>query len=64
MDMEVNTNRILVIDDEPEICNFIKDVAEVNGFDAAVTENYDQFRDVYQSMDPTLQWPRRAGRRR
>ena len=54
MDMEVNTNRLLVIDDEPEICNFIKDVAEVNGFDAAVTENYDRFRDVYQSLDPTL----------
>ncbi len=31
----MNSNHRLVIDDEPEICEFVKDVAEENAFESA-----------------------------
>ena len=50
----MTANRLLVVDDEPEICDFIREVAEENGFGVAIAENYDQFRAAYRSLDPTL----------
>jgi EAL domain-containing protein (putative c-di-GMP-specific phosphodiesterase class I) len=49
----MNQNRLLVIDDEPGICEFIKEVAEDVGFDARTTTTADDFRKVYRSFSPT-----------
>ncbi len=50
----MNPNLALVIDDEPEIREFIGDVAEENGFEVATAESFDQFRTGYGSLEPTL----------
>ena len=33
------SNRLLVIDDEPDVCDFVKEVAEEQGFDVATAEH-------------------------
>ena len=49
----MNQNRLLVIDDEPGICEFIKEVAEGIGFDAQITTTPDEFRRAYRTFSPT-----------
>ncbi len=49
----MNQNRLLVIDDEPGIGEFIKDVAEGVGFEARITTSADEFRRAYRSFSPT-----------
>lgn len=45
--------RLLVVDDEPDICEFIKEVAENVGFEVAVVDRPTRFRSVYRSFSPT-----------
>jgi len=44
--------RLLVIDDEPEFCNFVREVAEGAGFDVIVASGADEFRHAYRERDP------------
>jgi DNA-binding response OmpR family regulator len=46
--------RILVIDDEPEIGQFIKTVGEGCGFAVDVTTDADSFRQLFESAQPDL----------
>ncbi len=50
----MKSGRLLVIDDEPDICDFIKEVAEEQGFDVATAENFDQFSTAYRSFEPSV----------
>ena len=50
----MNSNRLLVIDDEEDIRYFIRDVAEDYGFDVAVAKDFEEFRSRYQSVAPSL----------
>ncbi len=50
----MNSNRLLVIDDEAAICEFVRDVAEGKGFDVVAVEAFDEFRSSYRSLDPSL----------
>jgi len=45
--------RLLVVDDEPDICEFIKEAAENVGFEVAVVDHPIRFRSVYRSFSPT-----------
>lgn len=49
----MNSNRLLIIDDEPGICEFITEVAEGVGFKAKATTTPDDFRSNYMSFSPT-----------
>jgi CheY-like chemotaxis protein len=46
-------NRLLVVDDEPEICEFIRNVAETTGYEVAVSHNHRQFRSLYEEFNPS-----------
>ncbi|CAN5335001.1 EAL domain-containing response regulator [soil metagenome] len=46
--------RLLVIDDEQQIAEFIRDVAEQVGYEVTVAENFDAFRRIYAEFSPTL----------
>ncbi len=46
-------NRLLVVDDEPEICEFIRDVAEAVGYEVAVSHDHRQFRSLYEEFNPS-----------
>ncbi len=50
----MTSNRLLVIDDEPAICDFVKDVAKENGFDVATANNFQQFTTAYRSFRPSV----------
>ena len=46
--------RLLVIDDEREIGEFIRTVAEEMGYEVQVTSSADEFQAAYASFRPTL----------
>jgi len=48
-----DSKRLLVIDDEPAICDFVKQVAEDSGFSVVVASSHEQFRTAYESFHPT-----------
>ena len=50
----MNPNRLLVIDDEPGICEFVKEVAEANGFEVAIAQDHQEFQASYRSFKPSL----------
>ncbi len=50
----MTSSRLLVIDDEPAICDFVKDVAEEQGFDVATANNFQQFTTAYRSFGPSV----------
>ena len=59
-------DRLLSIDDEPAVCELIKNVAEDVGYAVRTTSDPDEFRESIQSFDPTvivldLQMPRADG---
>jgi EAL domain-containing protein (putative c-di-GMP-specific phosphodiesterase class I)/ActR/RegA family two-component response regulator len=59
-------NRLLSIDDEPAVCELIKNVAEDVGYSVETTSDPDEFRATVRSFDPTvvvldLQMPRADG---
>ena len=45
--------RLLVIDDEQSICEFIRRVAESQGFEVATAITHDQFRSAYDAFKPS-----------
>ncbi len=52
--MVENRQRLLVIDDEPAIAEFIGDVAEEIGFVVKLTNSFDDFQAAYRSFAPTV----------
>ncbi|MGB1548028.1 MAG: response regulator [Alphaproteobacteria bacterium] len=48
------SKRLLVIDDEQEICDLIRDVAEGEGFEVYSTVSPVEFKTAYKSFKPTL----------
>ncbi len=42
------------MDDEPNICRLIQDVAEEEGFEVTVAYRASEFKAVYESVDPTV----------
>ena len=58
--------RLLTIDDEPDICEYIGEVAEGLGFEVRTTSDPDDFREQAISFEPSvvvldLQMPRADG---
>jgi len=45
--------RLLVLDDEPSICEFVRRVAEGAGFEVKTAVNHDEFSAAYDSFDPS-----------
>jgi DNA-binding response OmpR family regulator len=45
--------RLLVIDDEQSICEFVKRVAESEGYEVAVATSDEQFQDSYDRFKPS-----------
>jgi DNA-binding response OmpR family regulator len=45
--------RLLVVDDEPGICDFVKQVAETAGFEVSAAVTHEQFRTAYEIFNPT-----------
>ncbi len=50
----MKSGNLLVMDDEPDICDFVKEVAEENGFEVAIAANFDQFSAAYGSFEPSV----------
>ena len=46
--------RLLVIDDEQEICNLIREVAEGEGFEVSTTVDPEVFKTAVASFKPTV----------
>ena len=46
-------NRLLVVDDEAAICDFVRQVAEGVGFTVTTAVNHDQFKSAYAEFQPT-----------
>jgi DNA-binding response OmpR family regulator len=45
--------RLLIVDDEPSICDFVKRVAESEGYDVEVALTDEQFHEVYDRFQPS-----------
>lgn len=48
----VRDRRLLVIDDEPAFCEFVRRVGEAEGFDVAVARDGDSFKQAYLEREP------------
>lgn len=48
------TGKILVVDDEPDICNLVKEILEDEGFQVAIAENGAEARSAIQETVPEL----------
>lgn len=46
--------RLLLIDDEPALAEFLASAAEESGFDAVITERDDEFRDAFLAEPPDM----------
>ncbi len=46
--------RLLLIDDEPALAQFLASVATESGFDPVVTERDDEFRDAFRADRPEM----------
>ena len=45
--------RLLVIDDEPAFCEFVRRVGEAEGFDVTLARDGDSFKQAYLDREPT-----------
>lgn len=52
--MGVNEATILVVDDEPDICQLVRDILEDEGFRVFTAENADQARQYWRNSRPDL----------
>jgi EAL domain-containing protein (putative c-di-GMP-specific phosphodiesterase class I) len=52
--MRDDSNRLLVVDDQPDILDFVAQVAEPLGWRVAAVEGADAFRDRLRDFQPTL----------
>lgn len=50
----VQVARLLIIDDEPQIAEFVRDVAERNGYAAASADSFEAFRRLYSEFVPNV----------
>lgn len=50
----MSEERLLIIDDEPDIGRFISEVAKEMGFKTVYTETANAFKEALDSFDPTL----------
>lgn len=46
--------RLLLIDDEPTLAEFLASAAEESGFDPVVTERDEEFRDAFLAQTPDM----------
>lgn len=46
--------RLLVVDDEPDFGDFVRQVAEGSGYEVTVTTGGKEFMEVYDDVDPTV----------
>jgi EAL domain-containing protein (putative c-di-GMP-specific phosphodiesterase class I) len=49
----VNPNRLLILDDDPEVLSFLGEVGRQCRYEVALTASDDEFRQTYTSFDPT-----------
>ena len=47
-------NRILIVDDNPEICRLLRRVSEGMGYEAYILDNPLHFEPAYQGFEPNL----------
>lgn len=52
--MQENPNRLLIVDDEEQICAVVVTVAEQVGFAAVSCASAEEFRRLYAEVDPTV----------
>lgn len=60
------SNQLLIVDDEPEICSLVADIAEEIGFSVEMAHGAEDFRKAYFAFAPTvifldLQMPQAGG---
>jgi DNA-binding response OmpR family regulator len=46
--------RLLIIDDDPRICDFARQVAEGSGFEVATASTHEDFLRAYEALNPTV----------
>ena len=46
------SKRLLIVDDEPDFCDFVADVAEGVGYETCKITNPLEFKQAYLSFDP------------
>lgn len=51
--MSAPVNHLLVIDDDKDVCEFIRDVAEEMGFGVSMATSFDEFEQCYRSTPPS-----------
>lgn len=52
--MTHDANRLLVVDDQPDILDFVGQVAEALGWQVALADNAEKFRALLTAFEPTL----------
>ena len=50
----MNRNRLLVVDDEPELGEFVGLIADSLGYEVEITASAADFKRVYETFDPTM----------
>ena len=53
-DLSLADKRLLVVDDEPDFGDFVRQVAEGSGYEVTVTTGGKEFMEVYDDVDPTV----------
>src|SRR3954463_4369237 len=48
------TNRLLILDDDPGVLNFLAEVGRERRYDVALTGSIQELRSRYPTFDPTL----------
>src|SRR5437763_9257512 len=48
-----NKRRLLVVDDEPSICELVRRVAEQQGFEVATALTHEEYKAAYDSFRPS-----------
>ena len=52
--MNINSPRILVVDDEPDIRHLVSEILEDEGYQVAMAENASTARKLKKSQQPSL----------
>jgi len=50
----MNVNRLLVVDDDNDICEMLRDLGESTGFSTQATVNPNEFKKLFSAFNPTL----------
>ena len=50
----MNPNRLLVVDDEPELCEFVAALGRMTGYDVVTCCHGDEFRRLFSEIDPSI----------